>query len=96
MSNVVNTTGIVGTNVVPFASMMLMPMTPVRSGLPSLKMTTPLAWAASAFWILTPKLHEPLWISAMWPATNPLKSALVQPLDELGVGVGGMMMPPAG
>ena len=96
MANVVNATGIVGTNGVPLASTMLMPMTPVRPGLPSLKMTTPLAPAASAFWILTPKLHEPRWINAIWPATNPLKSAPVQPLDELGVGVGGMTMPPAG
>jgi hypothetical protein len=59
-------------------------------------MSTPLAPAASAFWILTPKLHEPRWISAIWPAVNPLKSALVQPLAELGVADGGMMMPPAG
>ena len=27
---------------------------------------------------------------------KPVKSAAVQPLVELGVGVGGMMMPPAG
>src|SRR6266446_7780371 len=96
MAKVVNATGIVGTNVFPFASLMLMPMASVRPGLPSLKMITPLAPAASAFWILTPKLHEPRWINAIWPAENPLKSALVQPLDELGAGVGGRMMPPAG
>ena len=76
--------------------MMLMPMVSVRPGWPSLKMITPLAPAAWAFWILTPKLHVPRWISAIWPGTKPVKSALVQPLAELGVADGGMMMPPAG
>jgi hypothetical protein len=35
-------------------------------------------------------------MSAIRPATKPLKSDAVHPLDELDVGVGGMMMPSAG
>jgi hypothetical protein len=59
-------------------------------------MITPDAPAASAFRILTPKLQPPRWIRAMLPAVNPVKSADVQPLVEVGCVVGGTMMPPAG
>ena len=41
MANDVNATGIVGMNGLPFASTRLPLSTPVRPGLPSLKMTTP-------------------------------------------------------
>jgi len=61
-----------------------------------LKMTTPIAPAASAFCTFTPKLQPPRWISAMLPLVKLLKSAEVQPLVELEVGVGGITMPPAG
>ena len=96
MSKDVNATGIVGMIGFPAASVRLPDKTSVRPGLPSLKMMTPLAPAAWAFWTLTPKLHAPRWMSAIRPATKPLKSDAVHPLDELDVGVGGMMMPPAG
>src|SRR5215212_3124298 len=96
MSNDVNATGIVGTNGLLFASSRLPLMTVVRPGLPSLKMTTPVAPAAWSLSTFTPKLHPPRWIRAMWPAVKPLKSAAVQPLVELEVGVGGRTMPPAG
>src|SRR5690348_772283 len=68
----------------------------VRPGLPSLKMTTPLAPAACAFSTFTPKKHVPRWMSAIRPGTKPLKSEALHPLAELGVLVGGMMIPPAG
>ena len=61
-----------------------------------MKISTP---PAPAFWALTtftPKLHVPRWISAILPAGKPAKSADVQPLAELGVGLGGRMMPPTG
>ena len=61
-----------------------------------MKISTP---AAPAFWALTtftPKLHVPRWISAILPAGKLAKSADVQPLAELGLGVGGRMMPPTG
>src|SRR5215213_599105 len=96
MSNDVNATGIVGTNGLLFASSRLPLMTAVRPGLPSLKMTRPVAPAAWALSTFTPKLHPPRWISARWPAVKLLKSAAVQPLVELEVGVGGRTMPPAG
>ena len=99
MAKDVNATGIVGTNGLSFASRKMPPSTPIRPGglgLPSLKMMTPVAPAAWAFRTFTPKLHVPRWIRAIRPGTKPLKSAAVHPLDELGVGVGGMMMPPAG
>ena len=54
MSNDVNATGMLATNGLPFASTMLPLNTLVRPGLPSLKMTTPFAPAASAFCTLTP------------------------------------------
>src|ERR671933_2820483 len=95
MSNDVNATGTVGTNGMLFASSRLPLSRPVRPGLPSLKMTTPDAPAASAFWTFPPKLHVPRWTSAIRPGTNPLKSADVQPLAELGLGVAGMTIPPA-
>src|SRR5215469_614330 len=90
MAKDVNATGIVGTDE------RLPPKTSVRPGLPSLKMMTPLAPAAWAFWTFWLKVHVPRWMSAIRPGTKPLKSAAVHPLAELGVGVGGMMMPPAG
>src|SRR5258708_7830395 len=96
VANEVNATGIVGTIRLPEASTMLPLNTPVRPGLPSLKMITPEAPAACAFRTLTPKRHVPRWISATRPGTKPLKSLIVQPLDELGDGVGGMTIPPAG
>src|SRR5436190_19357742 len=68
----------------------------VRPGLPSLKMTAaeaPAAWALATFWA---NVHVPRWISAMLPAPNPAKSEAWQPLAELGLGVAGTMMPPAG
>src|SRR4051794_39544465 len=94
MANDVNATGIVGMIGVLFASCRLPENTDVRSGLvlPSLKMITPEACAASAFCTFTPKLHVPRWINAIRPATKPSKSAIVQPLAELGVSVGGMTM----
>src|SRR5919202_5198299 len=95
-SNVVNATGIVGTNGVPPASTRLPTSRPVRPGLPSLKMITPVAPAACAFCTFTPKLQPPRWISAIRPDTKPLKSVEVHPLVELDVCVGGRMMPPAG
>ena len=96
MSNDVNATGIVGTIGFPAASTRLPENRSVRSGLPSLKMTTPVAPAAFAFSTFTPKKHVPRWISAIRPGTKPLKSDMLQPLAELGVSVGGMTMPPAG
>src|SRR6516165_825729 len=96
IANDVKTTGIVGTIRLPEAPARLPATTPMRPGLPSLKMITPEAPAASAWTTLTPKLHPPRWISATRPGTKPLKSPVVQPLDELGDGVGGMTMPPAG
>src|SRR5258708_4893868 len=96
MSNDVNATGIAGTNGLLLASTRLPFSTAVRPGLPPLKMTTPGAPAASAFWTFTPKLHPPRWISAIRPAVKPLKSAALHPLVELGLGVGGSTMPPAG
>src|SRR5215211_461454 len=96
MSKDVNATGISGTNGLFAASSRLPLSTAVRPGLPSLKMTTPVAPAALALSTFTPKLQPPRWISAIRPDTKPLKSAAVQPLVELEVGVGGMTMPPAG
>src|SRR5438270_12794478 len=96
MANEVNATGIVGMNGLPFASTRLPLTTPVRPGLPSLKMITPEAPAASALSTFTPKLHPPRWISAIRPATKLVKSADVHPLVELVFGVGGITMPPAG
>ena len=80
----------------PLASTRLPASKPVRPGLPSLKMITPEAPAALAFRTFTPKKQLPRWISAMRPGVKPAKSPLVQPLDEEGDGVGGMMIPPAG
>jgi hypothetical protein len=59
-------------------------------------MITPVApapWALSTF---TPLPQVPAWINAMRPGTKPVKSDALQPLAELGVGVGGMTMPPTG
>src|SRR5438034_7468945 len=69
--------------------------TPLRAGvLPSLKMITPdapAAWAFAIFWL---NVHVPRWMSAIRPATNPLKSEGAQPLvDPPG---DGMRIPPAG
>src|SRR5215467_10986432 len=97
-ANVVNATGMVGMIGFPAASCRPPIRSPVRSGfeLPSLKMMTPDAPAAWAFWAFTPKLHPPRWISATCPATKPLKSLALHPLVELGVVVGGITMPPTG
>src|SRR5919206_2288830 len=99
-ANVVNATGMVGTNGTPPASTRLPTSRPVRSsgdaGLPSLKMITPVAPAPCAFCTFTPKLQPPRWISAIRPGTKPVKSVEVHPLVELDVAVGGRMMPPAG
>jgi hypothetical protein len=96
VANEVKATGMVGTIRLPAASERLPLNTSVRPGLPSLKMMTPDAPAACALRTLTPKLHVPRWISATRPATKPSKSLIAQPLAELGEGVGGMTMPPAG
>ena len=69
---------------------------PVRPGLPSLKMTAAEAPAASALATFWANVHVPRWIRAMLPGTNPAKSEAEQPLAELGVGVAGTTMPPAG
>src|SRR6516164_1082529 len=82
MANVVNATGMVGMIGFPAASCRLPIWRSVRSGLPSLKMMTPDAPAAWAFWTFTPKLHVPRWISAIRPGTKPLKSLALQPLPE--------------
>src|ERR1051326_5947287 len=99
-ANVVNATGMFGTKGVPPASTMLPMSRPVRlsgdPGLPSLKMITPVAPAPCAFWIFTPKLQPPRWISAIRPGTKPAKSALLHPAVELDRFVGGRMMPPDG
>src|SRR6476469_296725 len=95
MSKVTNATGMLATNELPSASTMLPLKAPVRPGLPSLKMTTPTAPACVALSTFTPKLHVPRWIRAILPA-KPAKSAGEQPLAELGVGVGGMTVWPAG
>ena len=52
--------------------------------------------AASAFATFWAKVHVPRWIRAMLPGMNPAKSEAAQPLAELGVGVAGTTMPPAG
>src|SRR5918911_1713995 len=95
-ANVVNATGMVGTNGVPAASTRLPTSRSVRPGLPSLKMITPVAPAPCAFCTFTPKLQPPRWISAIRPGTKPVKSVELHPLVELDVAVGGRMMPPAG
>src|SRR5437763_4780272 len=84
--NDTNATGIVGMIGFPLASDRLPEKTAVRPGFPSLNMTIPDAPAASAFCTFTPKLQVPRWIRARLPGTKPLKSALVQPLAELGLG----------
>ena len=96
MSKDVNATGIVGMIGLPAASWRLSARTAVRPGFPSLKMITPEAPAAWAFRTFSPKKHVPRWINAMRPGTKPLKSDRLHPLAELGVGVGGRMIPPAG
>src|SRR6478672_7002665 len=68
----------------------------VRPGLPSLKMTAADAPAASALATFWAKVHVPRWIRAMLPGVNPAKSDAAQPLAELGAGVAGTTMPPAG
>src|SRR3954454_19583585 len=95
MSNDTNATGMLATNGSPFASTMPPLNTLVRPGLPSLKMITPTAPACVALSTFTPKLHVPRWTRAILPA-KPLKSLGLHPLAELGVGVGGMTVPPAG
>src|SRR3954454_17261661 len=95
IANDVNATGMLATNGLPAASTMLPLNTEVRSGvLPSLKMTTPAACAASALSTFTPKLHVPRWISAILPANELSKSPGSQPLLEPPVG--GMSVWPAG
>src|SRR3954453_2002819 len=95
MANEVNATGMLATNGLPSASTMLPLNTGVRSGvLPSLKMTTPAACAASALSTFTPKLHVPRWIRAILPAKGLSKSLGSQPLVEPPVG--GMSVWPAG
>src|SRR4051812_21186989 len=68
----------------------------VRPGLPSLNITAAEAPAASAFATFWANVHVPRWMRAMLPGTNPAKSEAWQPLAELGAGVAGTMMPPAG
>src|SRR5215469_913202 len=68
----------------------------VRPGLPSLKMMATEAPAASAFATFWAKVHVPRCIKAMLPDVNPTKSDAEQPLAELGLGVAGTTMPPAG
>ena len=50
-------------------------------------------FALATFWA---KVHVPRCIRAMLPLMNPAKSEAEQPLAELGVGVAGTTMPPAG
>ena len=69
---------------------------PVRPGLPSLKITAADAPAASAFATFWAKVQVPRWIRAMLPGMNPAKSEAAQPLAELGAGVAGTTIPPAG
>src|SRR3954467_5000710 len=95
MANDVNATGTLATNGLPFASTMLPLNTAVRPGLPSLKMTTPTAPACVALSTFTPKLHVPRWIRAILPL-KPAESLGAHPLAELGAGVGGMTVWPAG
>ena len=53
-------------------------------------MMTPAAPAASAFATLSAKKQVPRWMSAMFPATKPAKSAASQPLVEVfSTGAGG-------
>src|SRR4051794_33292986 len=96
MANDVKATGMLATNGLPSASTMLPENTLVRPGLPSLKMTTPAAPACSALSTFTPKLHPPRWIRAILPANELSKSLAAHPLVELGAGVGGMTVWPAG
>src|SRR3954454_16425339 len=88
----VNATGIAG----GFGTLPLKtPMRPAGLGLPSLKMITPDAPAATALSIFAWNVQVPRWISAMLPGWNPAKSACgSQPLAELGVSVGGSTMGP--
>src|SRR5436190_12694563 len=87
----VNATGIDG----GFGTLPLKtPVRPGTSGLPSLKMITPEAPAATALSIFAWNVHVPRWISAMLPAWKPVKSFGLQPLAELGVAVGGSTMGP--
>ena len=91
-----NATGIVGMNGFPAASNKVPMSRPVRPGLPSLKRITPDAPAAWAFSTFTPRKQVPRWISAIRPGTKLVKSEALHPLAELGVGVGGRTIPPAG
>src|SRR3954454_9382877 len=68
--------------------------TAVRPGMPSLKMMTPDACAATALFTFAWNVHVPRWIRAMLPAWKPVKSFGLQPLAELGVAVGGSTMGP--
>src|SRR3954451_2355076 len=95
MSKVTNATGMLATNGLPSGASMLPLNAPVRPGLPSLKITTPTAPACVALSTFTPKLHVPRWIRAILPA-KPAKSPGTHPLAELGAGVGGMTVWPAG
>src|SRR3954451_22210456 len=95
MANEVNATGTLATNGPLFASTMLPLKTGLRVGvLPSLKITTPTAPAASALSTFTPKLQVPRWISAIFPANELPKSLGSHPLCEPPVG--GMSVLPAG
>ena len=72
-------------------------ITPVRPGFPSLKMITPEAPALVALATFVSNVHEPRWISAMFPAVKPVKSLGLQPLVDVDpFGSGGSTMPPAG
>src|SRR3954447_5779891 len=59
-------------------------------------MSTPAAPAVWALRTFTPRLHLPRWIRAILPAGKFAKSAAVQPLAELGAGLGGRLMRPTG
>src|SRR3954468_1841209 len=86
MANDVNATGMLAVVRLPLKT----PVRPATPGLPSLKMITPDAPAASAFSTFDWKVQVPRWIRAMLPGWKPLKSLASQPLAELGVSVGGM------
>ena len=97
MSNDVNATGIVGTIGLPAASTKL-PSKHIRAAGVALVEDDDAGCPCglSIEDLLSEEARPALDQSDPNPRTKPLKSAMVQPLDELGSGVAGMMMPPAG
>src|SRR3954465_9923755 len=83
MANDVNATGISGTNGLLFASSRLPLITAVRPGLPSLKITTPVAPAALAFSTRPPVVAAATLDQRALAWVKLLKSAEAQPLVEL-------------